>query len=210
MPKFPPIPGRPPRLSDLLRQRNPARELREAVKDARDLIGGVRDGIRSVADEIRVEPLESPPEGSSQAREPYQGVSEGETFDYQIDQLVDDLQHLTEHLSNQGRLAGKPCDCIAKAARDARRHATETISIASRQGKPPRIFAEIAAWAERLIPIGTLEAASSGQYDDVYLEESGTASRFRKEVEKLKGECETCPSMLDLKEFLERRRKGQL
>ena len=113
------------------------------------------------------------------------GVSDQETLNYQLNQVIDDCLHLEEHLSQKGRLFGKSCDCISKSARDARRHALETIPIASRQGKDGAVFSTIASWAEGLIPIGTPEAVESGKYDDRYLKEAGTASSYRKQVQVL-------------------------
>ena len=114
-------------------------------------------------------------------------VSDSETWNYQTDLLLDDLQHLeTEHLPAKGRIAGKPCDCISKAARDARRHARETIPIAARQGKDTEMLTRIETWANNLVTIGTLKATSSGVHDEQYLKEAGEASKFRKELEKLR------------------------
>ncbi|MFA5186439.1 MAG: hypothetical protein WC551_08190 [Patescibacteria group bacterium] len=143
------------------------------------------------------------------------GVTNQATLAWQLDHLIDDLLHLeVDHLPLQGIIDGKPCDCIAKAAREARRHAIETVPIAARQGVDAKIFTEIARWANHLIDIGTLDAVRSGKYDQEYLEQSGTASNFRKQLEAMlsqlrkshRQECETCPSILNLKTFLDERR----
>ena len=133
-------------------------------------------------------------------------VSDTTTLDYQIDRLIDDLQHLeTEHLPAQGRIAGKTCDCIAKAARDLRRHSLETIPIASRQGKDAKLFSELASRADHLIEIGNLEAVNSGNYDEEYLRQAGQISTYRKQVEKMR--CGTCGEALKtLKEYMGKRK----
>lgn len=120
---------------------------------------------------------------------PIPGVSDQQTLIYQLDLMLDDLDHLeAEHLSSKGRIAGLPCDCIAKAARELRRHAKETIPIAARQGKHNSIYSEASLWAEHIMAIGTQEAVVSGEHDEEYLREAGTASTFRKAVERLYNE----------------------
>lgn len=139
---------------------------------------------------------------------PQIGVSDSTTLDYQIDRLIDDLQHLeTEHLPAKGLIANQPCDCIAKAARDLRRHALETIPIASRQGKDAKLFSELASRADHLVEIGNLEAVSSGLHDEEYLRQAGQMSSYRKQVEKMRVGCEPCGEALKtLREHLEKRR----
>lgn len=184
----------------------PGNPVRKAVHDLRQGLDHGRQAIRDIAGEMHFGPVETE---VSSPKVLYEGVSDKETLTYQVDRLIDDLQHLeTEHLPMKGRLNGRPCDCITKAARDVRRHGLETVPIASRQGVSPKVFDEMAKWADKMIPIGTLQAVNSGKYDEVYLEEAGTASIFRKEMEKLKGECERCPAMVDLRDFLKRRREG--
>ena len=142
----------------------------------------------------------------SKVDSPQIGISDASTLDYQIDRLVDDLQHLeTEHLPAKGRIANQPCDCIAKAARDLRRHALETIPIASRQSKDAQLFSELASRADHLIEIGNLEAVNSGNYDEEYLRQAGQISSYRKQVEKMR--CGTCGEALKtLKEHMEKRK----
>lgn len=112
---------------------------------------------------------------------------EANSLEYQYDLLLDDLQHLeTEHLPAQGRIGGLPCDCIAKAGRDLRRHARETIPIAAREELDASIFASMAAEGEQLIGIGTSDKVSSGQFDQIYLTHAGTISTLRKELEKMR------------------------
>jgi hypothetical protein len=139
-------------------------------------------------------------------------VTDEETLTYQHDRLLDELLHLeTEHLPTKGRIAGKPCDCIAKAARELRRHARETIPIASRQGKDAKFYSELSEWAGTLIEIGSSDAVASGKYDNIYLQEAGTASKFRKQIESELGQpCEGCPEVRELKTFLaeQKNKKG--
>lgn len=116
----------------------------------------------------------------------FSGVSNAETLVYQLDMLLDDISHLeTEHLPLQGKIAGKPCDCIAKAGRSLHRHAVETVSIAARQGVDPSIFSALAATGARAMEIGTLDAVASGRFDQEYLSMAGEISNLRKQVDQV-------------------------
>jgi hypothetical protein len=114
------------------------------------------------------------------------GVTDRDTLIYQLDLILNDLDHLeTEHLPEKGRIADLPCDCIAKSGRSLRRHSIETIPIAARQGQDTAIYSEAADWAGRMMEIGTQEAVVSGAYDAQYPLESGTASKLRKRFQKI-------------------------
>lgn len=182
MERFPGPPGipKPPRLPKLPM-------LRDAIEDARGTLREATDGIKDIASALRLRDT-----GRSEVTKPpitspapqAQGVSDKETLEYQVDHLLDELNLVETHLSEGGRIAGKVCDCIAKAGRRIRAYATESVPIAARQGMSPQVFVEMATWGEHLMKIGTPEAVESGQHD--YPKESGTASRFRKELGKLK------------------------
>ena len=231
MPKLPnPIENfpRPPRLSEILKRINPVKEV---IEDARAIIKSGREEISSIASALRVEgkpPLESTSEEATSNRvaeaaaeptplpKPPEIALEAHSLDYQLDTLLDDLQHLeTEHLPAQGRLQGLPCDCIAKAARDLRRHARETIPIAARESKEATIFSEMAAEGDRLIEIGTVEAVRSGLYDAEYLKHAGTISNYRKAVERMRQElspksqepCPECETLKELSRYMKYQRK---
>ena len=194
-PKFPPKP-------------NPAKAIGKFIR------GGV-EGMQGAVDEIDQAMREiggSMPSEIETERPSAESITDEETLRYQLDLIVDELQHLeTEHLPMQGRIAGKPCDCIAKAARGLRRHAKETIPIAARQGKDTSVYSQMATWADGLMQIGTLDAVVTGEYDEEYLKQAGTASDLRKVFQKLLGEakpkgfretCEECGALEDLKSFI--------
>lgn len=193
---------------------------RSSDKDFDELtkrLGEHAQGSANATELLQAAPKAAPEAGGSQPKTP--PVSDEETLTYQFDLLQDDLQHLeTEHLPSKGRIMGKPCDCISKAARDLRRHARETIPIASRQGKDAKFYSKLSDWAEGLIDIGGSDAVASGRYDSLYLREAGTASNFRKQVEQLrsgltgqsavrseetkKPGCQECAEIQSLKEFI--------
>lgn len=205
---------------------NPLDGLREIIHDGRKIIKDAGSDIRSLAGEIKsnshistatVPDTEetSLPETQASVQTTTVGVSDKETLKYQLDLILDDLHHLeTEHLPAQGRIAGVPCDCIAKAGRSLRRHAKETIPIAARQGEEPELFSELASWAQQLMDIGTLDKVQTGEYDAEYLKASGVASNLRKKIEPMftslggDGECDTCAQAREsIKRFVEERKR---
>ncbi len=103
----------------------------------------------------------------------------------------------------------------AKHALQARTFAMETISIAARMGKPTAIYNEIATWTPTIEAIDTPEKVESGDYDETYRKESGTASQFRKTVQsmivELKGDndCPGCEEMREsIRSFIEKKKEA--
>lgn len=175
-------------------------------------------------------PPQSPPEMptpvAAAERKEVTDVSDQQTLIYQLELIRDDLEHLEqEHLPNKGRIAGAPCDCLAKAGRSLRRHARETIPIAARQGQDAKIYSEFTSWADHMIEIGTIEDVSSGKYDEEYLREAGTGSRYRKQIDSMLAElkqaqatvrpskeggeetCPECATLEDLRSYLAKRKQ---
>ena len=145
----------------------------------------------------------SPKTEPSTQPETSSGASNEVTLKYQLDLILDDLEHLeVEHLPGQGRLNGEICDCIAKAAISLRRHAKETVPIASRQGEDPHLFSELTGWAQHLMDIGTIDQVTTGQHDDEYLEQAGTASNYRKRVAPMFAK--VCPHCEEVREKAKR------
>lgn len=198
---------------------NPIKPLRDLLHEGMAQIHEAEDDIRSLTTELKGKESERPawpsgtipahPEMAPESGTEMEGtVSEEATLKYQLERILDDIQHLeTEHLPAKGRIASLACDCISKAARDLRRHLLETIPIASRQGKDAVIFSEMVPVAQHLIDIGTMVAVKSGQYDNEYLEMAGVMSNYRKKITQLIAECETCGKMEDLATFIRERRK---
>lgn len=205
---------------------NPIRPLKGLIHEGVDQIHKAQDDIRSLTSELRGEEAEEPTgqtsgtrrepptsaesveESGTETLSPEPSVSELTTYRYQLERILDDLQHLeTEHLPAKGRIAGLACDCIAKASRDLRRHSLETIPIAARQGKDATIFSEMADLASHMVEIGTASAVKSGRYDAEYLEQAGIISNYRKQIETLLSECKECDEMQDLAAFIRERRQ---
>ena len=141
-------------------------------------------------------------------------VSDKDTLLYQLSHLVAVLSQLEIHLSEGCKIMGVPCDCCGKHALQARTFAMETISIAARMGKPTAIYNEIATWAPTIEAIDTPEKVESGDYDETYRKESGTASQFRKKVQSMIGELKgdnDCPGCEEMREsissFIEKKKE---
>ena len=208
MPKLPSLPKLPnpeqiPGIFD---------RITKGIDYASQLVEIVGKGVDKVADALGNEdrpapttakPIEHP------STEPPRSASDEATLKYQLDLILDDLEHLEqEHLPGQGRLNGEVCDCISKAARSLRRHAKETIPIASRQGEDPQLFSELTEWARHLMDIGTIDQVTTGKYDNEYLDQAGTASKYRKQVAPLFSRvCPQCEKVREkAKRFAEKAR----
>jgi hypothetical protein len=79
----------------------------------------MRDQLAAEEQQLTPAPSETPSEPLGPQSKETVAVTEQQTLVYQLDLLIDDILHLqTEHLPSKGRIAGLPCDCIAKAARE--------------------------------------------------------------------------------------------
>jgi len=203
----------PPRLPA-----SPFNPLRGIIKESRERIGKASSDIRSVGDELRGFSLtehQMPTIAPVVENKPAYGVSDRNTLLYQMDHLVAILTQLETHLSEGCKIMGVPCDCCGKHSLQARTYAIETISIAARMGRETSIYQDIASWAPLIEEIDTPEKVMSGEYDETYRKESGTASKFRKKVQsmiaELKKEDEECPGCEEMREtigeFIEKRKK---
>ena len=220
LPKLPKLGGlpKPPRISEIIKKANPVREVIEA---ARELIKSGREDIRGVASSLRVEQKEGASEGKtpeiepqSRTASPTSGVSNKDTLLYQLNHLLAVLSQLEIHLSEGCKIMGVPCDCCGKHALQARTFAMETIPIAARMGKETLIYQDIASWTPYIEEIDTPEKVESGDYDEIYRKESGTASKFRKKVQsmiaELKGDndCPGCDEMREtISSFIKKRKR---
>ena len=156
----------------------------------------------------------TPPESHTVSTMPK--VSDKDTLLYQLNHLVAVLSQLEIHLSEGCKIMGVPCDCCGKHALQANTFAMETISIAARMGKDTNIYQDIASWTPHIEEIDTPEKVASGDYNETYRKESGTASKFRKKVQsmivELKESDEGCSSCEERSESIRsfmKKRKAQ-
>ncbi|MBA7633029.1 hypothetical protein ES703_40585 [subsurface metagenome] len=211
-----------PRLPKLTR---PLEPLREIIRGGRERLEEAGSDIHSIAEDLRgnipstsstIQEAEKAPEIKPQSRTagPTAGASDKDTLLYQLDHLVAVLTQLEVHLSEGCKIMGAPCDCCGKHALQARTFAMETIPIAARMDKDTLIYQDIASWTPYIEEIDTPEKVESGDYDETYRKESGTASKFRKKIQSMLGELKgdnDCPGCEEMREtissFIERRKK---
>ena len=82
-------------------------------------------------------------------------------------------------LSNKLRIAGKPCDCLDSKHTLLLEAVAEEL-IAQEPDNP--VYSEIMNWLKRNQPKVTIEAISSGQYDDEYPRMAAEFKGFRKRI----------------------------
>jgi len=193
----------------------------DKVSDRLDRIGLTEEPLEHTPEHIpdttsTIQDAEKTPEIEPQRRtaSTTPRVSDKDTLLYQLDHLFSVLKQAETHLSEGCRIMGTPCDCCAKHALEARTYARETISIAARMDRETSIYQDISDWASRIEEIETPEKVESGEYDETYRKESGTASKFRKKVQSMIAELkkeEDCPGCEEMREtissFIEKKRE---
>ena len=216
--------ARIPKLPRVKLPTHPLEPLREIIRGGRERLEKASTDIHSIAEDLRgnipnmstIQETEKAPEIEPQSRtaRPTLGVSDKDTLLYQLNHLVAVLTQLEIHLSEDCKIMGVPCDCCGKHALQASTFAMETIPIAARMDKDTLIYQDIASWAPLIEEIDTPEKVNSGDYDETYRKESGTASKFRKKVQSMIGELkggEDCPGCEEMREtissFIEKRKR---
>jgi len=210
------MPPKLPKRPEIKLPKTPLNPLREVIRESRERIRRAGSDIRSVGDELRGFSLtdhQAPTTAPVVENKPSYGVSDRDTLLYQLDHLVKALTKVETHLAEGCKIMGVPCDCCGKHALEIRTFATETIPIAARIDKETSIYQDIANWAPNIEEIDTPEKVESGEYDETYRKESGTASKFRKKVQsmiaELKEECPGCEEMKEtISSFIEKRKKN--
>ncbi len=217
-----------PRIPKLPRVKLPTRPLeplREIVRGGRERLEEAGSDIHSIAEDLRgnipnttstIQETEEAPESEPQSRTAStpSRVSDKNTLLYQLDHLVSVLKQTETHLSEGCKIMGIPCDCCSKHALEARNYAMETISIAARMDRETSIYQDIADWASEIEKLETPEKVQSGDYDETYRKESGTASKFRKKVQSMIAElkedsdCPGCEEMREtITEFIKKKKR---
>lgn len=106
-------------------------------------------------------------------------VSTKETVDYQNREIGKVLLTLQRHCVQKFRINGKACDC------GQTRHLLELEALVEEveaMVEDTAIYDRILDWIGRLGPVATVEAVSSGQYDELYQEFGNEAREIRKEL----------------------------
>ncbi len=219
------MPPELPGLPKIKLPENPLRPLRKVIREGRQQIEKAGSDIHSIAEDLHgnisntsstIQETEKAPqiEPQSGTVSTTPSVSDKGTLHYQLNHLVAVLSQLEIHLSEGCKIMGVPCDCCGKHALQARTFAMETIPIAARMDKDTLIYQDIASWTPYIEEIDTPEKVESGDYDETYRKESGTASKFRKKVQSMLGELkkgEDCPGCEEMREsissFIEKKKR---
>lgn len=158
---------------------------RDEVKPLEELAQKMEESVsrQPVSLEKTEETREVPQTAVSTETRPSKLTTE-ETIAYQNREIARELWLVERHLAQGCRIpdsSGKriPCDCCEKGTFIAGL-AYEAIPIAERGGKASEVYVKIARWSENLVPIVTVAAVESEQYD--YKKLSGEASELRKEL----------------------------
>lgn len=197
---------------------NPLEPLRGIVRGGRQQVEKAGGEVRALGNDIRGL---SPTGSQMHIKAPVveektsSGASDTTTLLYQLEHILAPLRQLEIHLSEGCRLLGTPCDCCAKSAYDIRNFSQETIPIAARMGRETSIFSELVTWSSKIEQVGAPDKVESGKYDNLYRQESGSASKFRKQVQsmvsELKKEDDKCPGCDEMREsisqFVEKRKR---
>ena len=102
-----------------------------------------------------------------------------ETIDYQKKEIAKLLLLMERHYAQGLRIAGRVCDCGGqKHLLDIEALAQETIPMVKEGG----IYQKLVDWVNAVGPETTVEAVSSGEFDNDYPIFSGQARDFRKEI----------------------------
>ncbi len=105
------------------------------------------------------------------------GVSNEETIAYQKRELGKELLLLEKHLQQHCKIGGTACDCCLKHPIAIEALAQETLGMT---GDP--LFNRVAEWAKDIAPMTTVEASTSGQYEEQYPQLAVKARSLRKEI----------------------------
>lgn len=106
-------------------------------------------------------------------------VTTKETVDYQNRELGKSLLTMQRHLTQKFRINGKPCDCGQS------RHLLEIEALAEEAAPMvdnPDIYNRIIEWVRKVGPKSTIEAVTSGQFDNDYQSFANEARDLRKEL----------------------------
>jgi len=213
-----PLPNfRPPRLSRLVRQANP---LREVIDDARELVRSAGDSIKEVASSLHIEAPEEPISNEPEAPVSIKAVMEGTVCNLcsseHFSQVSGDLAEAMRFARDKGLKHPEVIKRVEHARQelnemeryDLSSATMETLSLAERK------LAEWALPKSRNLRHMINKAITTKEVRDLEgaaAEAERTAAEFTKRLWDLPTQreesCPECGDLEDLKAFLERRRK---
>jgi len=133
----------------------------------------------SFTHELESEQEERPKVRLERKPESVSTVTTAETVQYQNREIGKILLQMERHASQKFRIAGRICDCgQSRHLLDLESMAEETISMVEN----PQIYFKILDYVKEVGPKATVEAVTSGKYDDEYPSFVKRARDLRKEL----------------------------
>lgn len=178
----------PPKLPRIKLPANPLEPLREIVREGRERIEKAGSDIRSIAEELHstipdttptIQSTEKMPQIEPQSVSQYSLPTTEETTRELKRRLAKELYRAQLDLSAKLRIAGKPCDCL-ESKHTLGLEATAEELIASEPDNA--VYFEILEWLKQNQPKLTIEAISTGKYDDEYPRMAAEFKGFRKRI----------------------------
>lgn len=182
------MPPGPPKLPRVKLPANPLEPLREIVREGRERIEKAGSDIRSIAEELHsttadttstIQSTEKAPQIEPQSVSQYSLPTTEETTRELKRRLAKELYRAQLDLSAKLRIAGKPCDCL-ESKHTLGLEATAEELIASEPDNA--VYFEILEWLKRNRSKVTIEAISSGRYDNEYPVMAAEFREFRKRI----------------------------
>ena len=178
----------PPKLPRVKLPANPLEPLREIVREGRERIEKAGSDICSIAEEFRstipdttspIQIIEKVPQIEPQSVSQYSLPTTEETTRELKRRLAKELYRAQLDLSAKLRIASKPCDCLDQKHTLGLEAAAEEL-IAQEPDNP--VYFEIIDWIKQNQPKLTIEAISTGKYDDEYPRMAAEFREFRKRI----------------------------
>lgn len=179
---------RSPKLPGIKLPSNPLEPLREMIREGRERIEKAGNDIRSIAEELRstssdttitIQSAGKVPQIEPQSVSQYSLPTTEETTRELKRRLAKELYRAELDLATKLRIAGKPCDCL-ESKHTLGLEATAEELIASEPNNA--VYFEILEWLKHNRPKVTIEAISSGRYDNEYPVMAAEFRGFRKRI----------------------------
>ncbi len=185
-----PKPPRPPRLSKLLHDANPVKDV---IDDGRDFIQGIEREINSLANALNLDqpvarPAATPPPASTSKPAPESAPlelpTEAETVVELKRRLGKEIAKAEIDLTNKLKIPSKDGKMLACSCLDQKHNLVIEGAAEELIPKEPKntVYQEVIDWFKANQPIMTARASASGQYDEKYLAMAGELGEFRRRI----------------------------